>query len=1525
MCCIDLLVNWVNFVFTTSLGVIYCQHEVAEPINLSGANSSSKPVGSPSEVQLQHNTLLICLYIYIIEKKMNVRHLYLQQIITLLPVLLVIGEGRTIHITPSAADISQCGNSCMTLTQFADSSQNTSRSDSNLTLIFLTGHHFLNTSKFDVTGILYVSMISLNRSTGDLKSTIHCIVSSNFHFKHNKQVEISGLNFNGCLENEVHNVSDFQMEDSLLIGARNLIGRALLVRNSTLHLKMIYFESFQGSCRPNTGGAIYCFQSIVSITDCTFINNTATSGGALYAEGNSEVTIENSKFSSHNAWFKGHYHKTATIVNSSAAFHSSSISQCSTIDGKHFKLKGGVISVIESNVNVRSSTFIDNIASYGGAVYCHKGAVVSISISNFTFNTATVYGGVIYQLDCNVKISRSNLNNNGAKLGGVIYHNATLKTNVLSLEDSYLYSNEAERGGVAYVSKSNVYIRRGQFSYNEARKHGGVLFLTSNTIATITSSNFSDNRAKSIGGALRAMNGSRVSILKSALFENNSAFYGAAIHLYRANIMKLIGNISITNNNASLGCVSIINSNLQLDGKVSFTENVGSLFAYGGEILMKGIVNFTGHSIRTHRNKNSTVVKREGGCISLLLSMLNISRGNLSLSHSRAINGGGLLVITSTLKILDGKLHIINNTASNTGGGIYLYQSRLYIRGTVDISNNSAFNSGGGIHAISAVILVHIQKLNFVKYSKLYLTSNSAHKGGGICLEVNSQLYLTQLLESSGHSGSEEIGRPVRLHKNRADYGGAIYVADGTNLGTCSSDRFNLQTITAASYSECFFQLISIANEAYKFKDAFEFSNNIAYTSGSLLFGGLLDRCTVSSLTKHHKKYSNVAGFAEGIVNDTSSHPVKVCSCSANGNRNGTCTSEESKKTVKKGETFSLYVVAIDQMNHTTNATIHSYLSSNGTIIEGQRKHAIGNTCTELSFTVYSLANEETLTLFADGPCKDLGISPLKVAIHLSPCDCPAGFELNKKYVRECKCVCHTKLLSVPFMKEMKCNSTTLKITRNKPFWISFENGKFIVYDECPSDYCVPSLPPVNISLNSSDGADVQCNYNRSGKLCGQCQQGLTLSLGSSRCMECPHYWPANLIAVIIGALLTGVVLVGLLLVTNLTVAAGTLNGVIFYANVLSTNKDLFMPFQNPNFHSVFIAWLNLDLGFDVCFVKGMDTYDKTWLQIAFPVYLILVVITIMIASKYSVRFSRVISPKNPVATLATLILLSYTKLLDNSIIATLYASLSYIPESEDDEYVEVVWAYDASVPYLKGKHILLFIVAIFIFLIGFVYTFLLLFWQWLVYLPNNSLFKWVRNTKLSSFIDAYHAPFSARNRYWTGLLLLARVILHVTAAIFGTPSVNLLSISLIVGCILLLQGYSGVHIYKRWPLNILEFTSYFNILAFTVCKFYVLLTEDSGTAIAYVSISVEFVIFLCVIIYHVSIETNVVHRIKHSGLCKIQFSQCLHHPLLSKERHELVSNSSGGITFSEVMLDNETDRTMKEREDTTKLFSEEL
>ena len=657
------------------------------------------------------------------------------------------------------------------------------------------------------------------------------------------------------------------------------------------------------------------------------------------------------------------------------------------------------------------------------------------------------------------------------------------------------------------------------------------------------------------------------------------------------------------------------------------------------------------------------------------------------------------------------------------------------------------------------------------------------------------------------------------------------------------------------------------------------FSQNSATISGSTLYGGLLDRCTVSQLAEAHK-LSNV-GIAyfmyvsiptyythKAILINTnisvSSDPVQVCLC-INNDRD--CT-HRSYIEVKKGENFTLSLVAVDQIGQPVNATIQTSLNfTESGIAEGQLARKIHAECTDLEFNVVSPHNFENLTLYAlDGPCKDADLSRVITEIHFLPCSCLLGLQVSGTNTTNCTCECHRDISQ--HVEHCDGHTGSLVKRPQSRAWISYINDTnltgYFVYTNCPFDYCLLTSPPVD--LNQPNGADAQCAFNRSSRLCGSCQPGLSLSLGSSHCLPCPNYWPALLIAITMAAILAGLALVTLLLVLNMTVAVGTLNGLIFYANVVYANKSILLPFQDTNFITVFISWLNLELGIDTCYFPVMDTYIKTWLQLAFPAYVILLVVLVIVISSYSFKFSNLIGKKDPVATLATLILLSYAKLLE-----TCFKSLSVgILKYPDEHPSQMLWLPDATVKFLSEKHIPLFIVAVSILLVGLVYTTLLFSWQWLLYIPRWRIFRWSRNLKIQTFIETYHTPYTPKYRYWTGLLLIVRITLYLVSAVnvSNNPTIALIAIIFAVCCIVILRNFIASRMYRKWPVDVLETYCYLNILLFAMFTWYTLDNSDSNQeAAAYTSVIITFIVLLLIILYHVYIYTTVFSMIKKTKL----------------------------------------------------------
>ena len=154
------------------------------------------------------------------------------------------------------------------------------------------------------------------------------------------------------------------------------------------------------------------------------------------------------------------------------------------------------------------------------------------------------------------------------------------------------------------------------------------------------------------------------------------------------------------------------------------------------------------------------------------------------------------------------------------------------------------------------------------------------------------------------------------------------------------------------------------------------------------------------------------------------------------------------------------------------------------------------------------------------------------------------------------------------------CNITDRSVQHKGDFWVGYNNESegLILHPHCPLDYCKSGS--VKFTFNETDK---QCKHNRSGLLCGRCKHGLSLTFATSECTECSS--DINLLLLLVFAL-AGLALVFFLLIFRVTVAAGTLNGLIVYANILSLNRDILLSTNSSNFLTVLLPGLTLILAF---------------------------------------------------------------------------------------------------------------------------------------------------------------------------------------------------------------------------------------------------------------------------------------------------------------------------------------------------------
>ena len=176
----------------------------------------------------------------------------------------------------------------------------------------------------------------------------------------------------------------------------------------------------------------------------------------------------------------------------------------------------------------------------------------------------------------------------------------------------------------------------------------------------------------------------------------------------------------------------------------------------------------------------------------------------------------------------------------------------------------------------------------------------------------------------------------------------------------------------------------------------------------------------------------------------------------------------------------------------------------------------------------------------------------------------PIGFNLSQG---DSKCVCAMALKKLSIQNcYIDSKSQSVERIRNN-FWIGKLGKETLILHKypCPLDYCTTN--PLNVTLSNPS---VQCDVNRIGKLCGQCQTNFSLALGSLHCIPCDN----TRISLIVPFALTGTALVALIFLLRLTVSVGTLNGLLFYANIIQANHQAYFPRATKNFFTIFISWL---------------------------------------------------------------------------------------------------------------------------------------------------------------------------------------------------------------------------------------------------------------------------------------------------------------------------------------------------------------
>ena len=1045
-----------------------------------------------------------------------------------------------------------------------------------------------------------------------------------------------------------------------------------------------------------------------------------------------------------------------------------------------------------NNCTYKNSILSGELYFIGGEGNASAMTLVSstLNIGNNTYMFAMDNSGVVVLVNSTMNVGRATS----------LLLSSTM--NISSIKMTFI-SNTADAGGAIRLLSSTMNIGNGT-NMTFINNVGGAIYLLSSTmnVGNGTNMTFINNTAD-IGGAISLQsstvnigNGTNMTFINFINFRNVLTSRGAI------NLQSSTMNVG---NNTNMTFISFIQYALASRGAISLqssTNNVGNdtnimTFISSIENIPKvgGAINLQSSTMNIKNSTNMIFINNyalfRGGAIRLLSSTLNVGNcTNMTFINNVAGVGGAISLESSTMNVGNGtNMTFINNHALAEGGAISLKSSAMNVGNGTDMTFiNNVAESGGAINLQSSTMNVgnytNITFINnIIDLGSGRETASVMESAGGAMLLFSSTLIISTdanitFINNSAQRGgaialimsSVMIGKVNMIYENNSalEYGGAIYVDPDLLQQVYNYDIRN----------RCFYH-----NETTSTLK-FWFLSNKALIAGDDVYGASLRNwCQDEGASVH----------TNSGTSSISSVPSRICKCDEDNLPQ--CKIATLFKSIFPGETFTITVVPVGGDWGTTPgsafANIKNYDNISIQMPSSQFSQWINTTqCTALNYTVYSsllqsiqlmISSYKNINLYYLQYCQDnsdilkssgcAAFSPLYINLNLLPC--PPGFSLQRDPP---KCDCYPVLTS----NGLKCTivNTKVSFSWSNKLWINITTNETFYSENCPFDYCkdVKTIEYI---------PDNQCAFNHAGRLCGSCKENYSLAIGSSHCIYCPSN---NKLALLIFFAAVGFLLVLFISILNLTVTQGLINGVIFYANIVWSYQSILFPKQMHNelvVFKTFIAWLNLDFGIETCFINGLNAFGKTWLQFVFPFYIWSIAGLMIFMARQSTRLTNLFGNR-AVPVLATLILLSYTKLL-RAIMEALEFSIIYVYyERNNTTSTTVVWSVDGTLDYLGYPHILLFVASLFSLLFLWLpYTLLLLLIQWIQRISHLRFLKWTM--RLSPFYDVHFAPLKPGHQYWFGALLLTRGILLVTfASTLATPqAINLLILLVFSGVLL--------------------------------------------------------------------------------------------------------------------------------------------
>ena len=547
------------------------------------------------------------------------------------------------------------------------------------------------------------------------------------------------------------------------------------------------------------GGVFHC-QGVtnLSISNSTFLDNSAQSGGVIYMDfatiPTATLQITDSKFHRNTASALGGVLAFALEESSSTLFlyitNSAFIENRSTL-GSAFHLNP---LILLGQGLVTKSRVAANSVSETGTFHLAAGSL-SLVDTVFEGNSAIDGSGIYRDCSSDFVYGVCELTSTGVSL--LRNQGATVIKFLPSLQTKYFFAenllcsgnsgsclsldstiaqcsncefsgNSALSGAGFLLSHSSLTVKYGKYLDNLVEGNGGAGVLEANSTLLCQNCEFVNNTARRQGGALYVKDSDTV-IASSSFSRNTAQEGGFAVSLYRSLYITTITNTQFTyNSGEGIGVITLLVANMSLISCTIADNHYAKLT--GGISLY-----FSDLAIRNCEFSNQS--SYSGSFLYISQSFVQVETSSFR-AGSASSSGGAIAIVASTVTL---RSCVLSRLIAELGGAIFLQSETELVLDHCTIKNITVGKTDRGvINGYRSVI--QVISTNFANFTQ------SAIAGEDIALSLLNSTF-QQATGSNGGAVSCIDCRSVNISASTfrnisvESRGGALYLAGSSSIG----------------------------------------------------------------------------------------------------------------------------------------------------------------------------------------------------------------------------------------------------------------------------------------------------------------------------------------------------------------------------------------------------------------------------------------------------------------------------------------------------------------------------------------------------------------------------------------------------------------------------------------------------------------------------------------------------------------------------------------------------------------------